>query len=149
MIHISQLEDRYRKCQEICRKCHLRIGSRNICYLSFLCSGDVPDAPNFLCAGNVYEMSSVLPSNIFIYSMPESAYKKCEGNVLEMSCILATGNVPEISCVLVQEMCRKFCPILHQVKPRKCQNFLVQEMYKECELSCTFQGISLLRKFRI
>ena len=49
--------------------------------------------------------------------MPESAYRKCEGNVhvLEMSCVLATGNVPEISCVLVQEMCLKFCPILHQV----------------------------------
>ena len=70
-------------------------------------------------------------------------------NVKEMSCTLATGNVPEISCVLVQEMCRKFCPILHQEKSRKCQNFLVQEMYKKCELSCTFHGISLLRKFRM
>ena len=46
--------------------------------------------------------------------MLESAYSKCEGNVLEMSCVLATGNVPEISCILVQEMCLKFCPILHQ-----------------------------------
>ena len=72
--------------------------------------------------------------------MPESAYRKCEGNVLEMSCVLPTGNVPEISCVLVQEMCLKFCPILHQEKSRKRQNFLVWEMYKKCELSGHFMG---------
>ena len=57
--------------------------------------------------------------------MPENTYRKCEGNMLEMSCVLTTGNMPEISCVLVQEMCLKFCPILHQEKLRKCQNFLV------------------------
>ena len=84
---------------------------------------NVPNTPNFLCAGNVHKMSHVLLCNSLF--MPESAYRKCKGNVLEMSYVLATGNVPKISCVLVQEMCLKFCPILHQEKSRKFQNFLL------------------------
>ena len=53
-----------------------------------------------------------ISSHIFSF-MPENSYSKCERNVLEMSCVLVTVNVPEISCILVQEMCLKFCPILH------------------------------------
>ena len=74
--------------------------------------------------------------------IPESAYRKCKGNVLEMSCVLTTRNVPKTLCVLVQEVHLKFCPILHQEKSRKCQNFLLLEMSMPCELSCTFHGIS-------
>ena len=73
--------------------------------------------------------------------MLESAYRKCEGNVLEMSCVLATGNVPEI------------LPYTAPGKVKEMSKFPgignVQEMYKKCELSWTFHGISLPRKFRI
>ena len=68
--------------------------------------------------------------------MPESAYMKCKGYVLEMSCVLTTGNVPEISCVLVQEMCLKFCPILHQER----QGNVKISWCRKCTRNVNFPG---------
>ena len=74
--------------QETCRKCHLCISSRTKWYPPFLCSENVPDTPNFLCAGNVQEiaiMSPVLLSNNYFHlcrKCLQEMWRKCAWNVM-------------------------------------------------------------------
>ena len=118
MMHISQLQDTCRKCQEMCRKCYLHRFSQHIIF-RLSCVQEMCLTHQISCVQEVYMKSHLSCFPIFSF-MSESAYRKCEGSVLEMLCILATGNVPEMSCVLSQKICLKFCPILCNCT-RKCQ----------------------------
>ena len=72
---------------------------------------------------------------------------------LKMSCVLATGNVPEMSCVLATGNLPEILPYTVPGNVKEISKFPgvgnVHTMNRNCELSCTFHGISWSRKFRI
>ena len=75
------------------------------------------------------------------------------GNVPEMSCILATGYVPEMSCVLATGNLPEILPYTVPGNVKEMSKFPgvgnVHTMNRNCELSCTFHGISWPSKFKI
>ena len=77
---------------------------------------------------------SCFPKFLF---MPESANRKCAGNVI----CPGSGNVPEILPYTVSGNVKEMSEF------PGVEN--VHDMSKKCELSCTFHGISLPKKFRI
>ena len=125
----------------MCKKCHLYVCASWVLAaydtLSVLYSGNVSDTSNFLCTGNVHEMSP-LYSNIFIYARKclQEMWRKCAWNVL----CPGSGNVPEIWPYTVSGNVKEM-PKFPGVGIPYCE----QEMWTILHISRD----SWLRKFRI